>query len=118
MPVAKTTKTKKTPAKKKPTVKKAEETTKAETNKIQSVIRVVYPDAVSVYEYYSNMAIGDLKAYYTGWMDDNPIEITVGLTHANKLAYLPSVIDHFAKMLIPAKYIQAIWQYEDKSDEG
>lgn len=51
-------------------------------------------------------------------MDDNPIEITVGLTDANKLAYLPSVIDHFAKMLIPAKYIQAIWQYEDKSDEG
>lgn len=118
MPVAKTTKTKKIPAKKKPTVKKAEETTKAETNKIQSVIRVVYPDAVSVYEYYSNMPIDDLDEYYTGWEDDDPIEITVGLTHANKLAYLPSVIDHFAKMLIPAKYIQAIWQFEDKNDEG
>lgn len=118
MPVAKITKTKKTPAKKKPTVKKAEETTKAETNKIQSVIRVVYPDAVSVYEYYSNMSIDDLDEYYTGWEDDNPIQITIGLTDSNKIAYLPGVIDHFAKMLIPAKYIQAIWQYEDKSDEG
>lgn len=117
MPVKKTT-TKKTPAKKKPTVKKAEETTKAETNKIQSVIRVVYPDAVSVYEYYSNMPIDDLDEYYTGWEDDDPIEITVGLTDANNLAYLPSAIDHFAKMLIPAKYIQAIWQFEDKNDEG
>lgn len=69
MPVAKTTKTKKTPAKKKPIVKKAEGTTEAETNKIQSVIRVFYPDAVSVYEYYSNMAIGDLRHItQVGWM--------------------------------------------------
>lgn len=118
MPVKKTT-AKKIPVKKKPTIKKIEETTtKVETNKIQSVIRIAYPDAVSIYEYYSNMSIDDLDEYYTGWEDDNPIQITIGLTDSNKIAYLPGVVDHFAKMLIPAKYIQAIWQYEDKSDEG
>lgn len=119
MPVKKTT-VKKTPAKKKPTVQKVEEaTTKTETNVIRTVFRIDYPDTAAIVTYYSNLPIDNfLNAYAEGRLKDEVLTISVGLTKVGDVAYYHDDVDHFATLLIPAKYIQAIWQFEDKNDEG
>lgn len=117
MPATKTTKTKKTPAKEKPTVKKT--TTKTETNVIRTAFRIDYPDTTAIVTHYSNLPIDNfLNAYAEGRLKDEVLTISVGLTKVGDAAYYHDDVDHFTTMLIPAKYIQAIWQFEDKNDEG
>lgn len=115
MPVKKTT-TKKTPAKKKPTVQKVEETTtKTETNVIRTAFRIDYPETAAIVTYYSNLPIDNfLNAYAEGRLKDEVLTISVGLTKVGDVAYYHDDVDHFATMLIPARYIQSIRGYKDE----
>lgn len=104
MPVAKT---KKTPAKKKQTIKKVE------TNVVRTTFRVDYPDTTSILIMFSNMSIDDLTNEYSeARLKDDILKISVGLNKNEGEANYYNQIDHFASMLIPAKYIQSIRGYE------
>lgn len=84
-------------------------------NQVKTKIRVKYPETApdSVKMYYSNMPIDVfVNKYSEARSKDEVLPITIGVRKDGEPSYYLVNLDHFERMLIPARYIQSIRGYD------